>query len=120
MSKHERDRRHDAKRRAEKPWRNLYKRKEWLEGRELHLTKHPLCAWCLQKGRIVPAKVVHHKVPHQGNEALFYDPDNWESLCKPCHDGAAQQQERIGYSQEVGTDGWPVDPKHPVNRKVTT
>lgn len=35
---------------------------------------------------ITAATVVDHKMPHKGNMALFWDHDNWQSLCKPCHD----------------------------------
>ena len=45
----------------------------------------------------------------------FYDYGNLESLCKSCHDSLAQSIEKRGYSTEVGTDGWPIDPKHPQN-----
>ena len=32
------------------------------------------------------ASVVHHKVEHHGDEALFYDWDNLESVCRGCHE----------------------------------
>jgi 5-methylcytosine-specific restriction endonuclease McrA len=28
---------------------------------------------------------VHHKVKHQGDYDLFFDRDNLEGLCHPCH-----------------------------------
>ena len=38
--------------------------------------------------------VVHHKVPHRGDEQLFWDIDNLELVSKEWHDGEAQAQER--------------------------
>ena len=32
------------------------------------------------------ATVVDHITPHQGNQNLFWDTNNWQALCKPCHD----------------------------------
>jgi hypothetical protein len=67
--------------------------------------------------KLTPATVVHHIEPHKGDEVMFFDPANLESSCKPHHDGDAQSEERMGYSTEVGADGWPIDTKHPANRK---
>lgn len=88
---------------------------KWSKARALHLTANPLCVKCLARDRITAATVVDHIVPHKGDPQLFWDPANWQSLCKPCHDGAKQQEERLGYSTEVGVDGWPIDPRHPAN-----
>lgn len=117
MSKRERDARHDAKRRYDKPWRRLYKTARWLALRKRQRAAHPLCAWCMEKGKIVPATVVHHKTPHEGNERLFFDIGNLASLCKPCHDSTAQQIEKTGYSSNIGEDGWPADVNHPANKR---
>lgn len=42
---------------------------------------------CLADGRTTAASVVDHKIPHKGDDALFWDETNHQSLCKPCHDG---------------------------------
>ena len=62
------------------------------------------------------ATVVHHRIAHKGDWQLFIDPENLESVCKPCHDSEAQQQERVGYSTRVDAAGIPEDPNHPFNR----
>ena len=98
-------------------WKKLYDSKLWKDLRRVHLGKHPLCAWCLKQGRTRQANTVHHKLPHRGDMGLFNDPNNLESLCPSCHSGDAQQQEVRGYSATVGDDGWPVDPKHPQNKR---
>ncbi|MFC6585923.1 HNH endonuclease signature motif containing protein [Sulfitobacter pacificus] len=60
--------------------------------------------------------VVDHVIPHRGDEALFYDPKNLQTLCPDDHDQNKQRFEARGYSEERGEDGWPVDPMHPANR----
>lgn len=110
-AKQERDRRHDAHRRATKPWRKLYATARWQALRSSQLAKQPLCERCLAgKPRcITVATIVHHKRKHEGNEALFFDPLNLASSCQPCHDIDEQRIERGGQArQTIGTDGWPV------------
>jgi 5-methylcytosine-specific restriction endonuclease McrA len=99
-------------------WRKLYKGKRWQALRQMQLTLHPLCARCLRMipRKLTPATVVHHVKEHKGDLVLFFDPANLESSCKPHHDGDAQSEERVGYSTQVGADGWPVDARHPANR----
>ena len=58
----------------------------WREARALFLKQYPLCAFCQAEGKIVPATVVDHIIPHRGEQRLFWDQTNWESLCKECHD----------------------------------
>jgi len=36
----------------------------WREARALFLKKHPLCAFCQAEGKIAPATVVDHIIPH--------------------------------------------------------
>ena len=38
--------------------------------------------------------VADHKEPHRGDEGLFWSEANVWCLCKACHDGAKQRQER--------------------------
>ena len=97
-------------------YRALYHTRRWRQARKRQLTAHPLCAVCLADGAITEATVVHHKTPHKGDERLFWDPSNHESVCKAHHDGPLQSEEAIGYSRAVGADGWPADPRHPANK----
>lgn len=85
----------------------------WQKAREGHLRSHPLCVDHLSRGMTVAATVVDHKVPHRGDSALFWDRDNWQSLCKPCHDGWKQRQERGGVAASCDLAGLPTDPRHP-------
>jgi len=88
----------------------------WLRYRAHFLAEHPLCEYCKRQGKLVPATVVDHIAPHRGDQALFWEPSNHQALCKQHHDSAKAAEESRGYSNEVGLDGWPLDPRHPSNR----
>lgn len=97
-------------------YRRLYKTARWRGLRLAVLASSPLCVRCEKKGLTVQATVVNHRTPHKGDEALFWNRGNLEAVCKPCHDGPIQREEIKGYSREVGSDGWPTDPRHPSRR----
>lgn len=59
---------------------------EWRRARKAFLKEHPLCVGCMFKGRLAPATVVDHIIPHRGDKRLFWDEHNWQALCKNCHD----------------------------------
>ena len=59
---------------------------KWRRARKRFLQRHPLCANCLSQGVLTPATVVDHIVPHRGDHRLFWDEQNWQPLCKACHD----------------------------------
>ncbi len=59
---------------------------KWRKLSKLYLNKHPLCVECKRKGKLTPATVVDHIIPHRGNEELMWSESNWQSLCKKCHD----------------------------------
>ena len=58
----------------------------WKVARKHFLDRHPLCVECLKNGKMTPATVVDHIVPHRGDPRLFWDNANWQALCKSCHD----------------------------------
>lgn len=58
----------------------------WRKVRKIFLTEHPLCVECERQGKYVQATVVDHIIPHKGDQALFWDENNWQPLCKRCHD----------------------------------
>lgn len=100
-----------------RPWRHLYNAKAWKALRLQQLTAEPLCRYCQQQGKVTAATVADHKIPHKGDETLFFDADNLQSLCKLCHDSAKQKAEKHGVT-EIGSDtaGAPLDPSHHWNR----
>ncbi len=97
-------------------YHHLYHTPRWRKARKAYLNKHPLCVMCEKRGLTVAATVVDHKKPHKGNLELFWDEDNWQPLCKQCHDSVKKMQEIHGYSQACGVDGLPIDAGHPWNR----
>jgi 5-methylcytosine-specific restriction protein A len=68
----------------------------WRRARRAFLAQHPLCAACEAQGRVVPATVVDHRVPHRGDPVLFREESNWQGLCKPCHDAKTAREGRWG------------------------
>ena len=58
----------------------------WRRERKDFLERNPLCAECRRAGKLTPATVVDHIVPHRGDQRLFWDKTNWQPLCKDCHD----------------------------------
>ena len=57
----------------------------WRAARKRYLSAHPLCVAFLEIGRPRVATVVDHVVPHKGDDRLFWDESNWQSLCRHCH-----------------------------------
>jgi 5-methylcytosine-specific restriction endonuclease McrA len=39
--------------------------------------------------------VCDHKRPHRGDETLFWDQGNLQTLCKSCHVGMKQREEQV-------------------------
>ena len=58
---------------------------KWRSARARFLRKYPLCVKCRENGKLTPATVVDHIVPHRGDPVLFWDEKNWQPLCKDCH-----------------------------------
>jgi len=60
--------------------------RKWREARAAFLRRNPLCLECFTEGKLEPATVVDHIIPHRGDSKLFWDQRNWQPLCKSCHD----------------------------------
>ena len=66
--------------------RNMIKYdRNWSKLRFSHLSKYPFCVDCARHGQSMVAQEVDHIIPHRGDWRLFGDPNNLQSLCKPCH-----------------------------------
>lgn len=59
---------------------------KWQKAREQFLRENPLCVQHQANGQVVRSTVVDHKIPHKGDQKLFWSRSNWQALCKPCHD----------------------------------
>jgi len=64
---------------------NLYNTAKWKRYRVKHLTQQPRCVMCLAMNRHTPATEVDHIIPHCGDSVLFWDTNNYQSLCNSCH-----------------------------------
>lgn len=93
-------------------FKKLYNSSAWKRLRAAQLAKHPLCKTHLELGRTVVANTVDHEKPHRGNEGLFFDADNLQSLCKPCHDAHKQRLEKTGTVVGCDAKGIPLDTRH--------
>lgn len=57
----------------------------WQATRAGFLAKHPYCAICKVSNRMTIATVVDHIIPHRGDMVKFWQRENWQPLCDPCH-----------------------------------
>lgn len=95
--------------------KHLYNSARWKRMRARQLESEPLCRMHAELGQLVGATVVDHVKAHRGDVELFFDHDNLQSLCKPCHDAHKQAQEHSasGVLRGAGHDGRPLDLAHP-------
>ena len=74
-----------------KDYQRMLNSKRWKQLREWKLEQNPLCELCAEKGLVVAAVDIHHKIPCesartvQEMEALCFNPSNLQSLCISCH-----------------------------------
>lgn len=74
----------------------------WEKARRIHLAEHPLCAMCERANRVTAATVVDHITPHKGDQGLFWNRDNWQSLCAHCHSSTKQRLEKKSHTTPGG------------------
>src|SRR5262245_12556458 len=93
--------------------RRWYGLERWRQRALAQLRKDPWCAICLSRGVTTPARVADHIVPHSYRWNEFWT-GALQSLCVRCHNVTKQEIERHGFSREIGIDGLPIDPRHPI------
>ena len=78
--------------------RKWYQSKRWRKDiRPGELVKAQFtCLWCRHCDPTGKTLVVDHKVPHRGDEDLFWAEGNRQVLCTTCHNGRKQRDERGG------------------------
>lgn len=91
-----------------RPWLSWYGTARWKRLRQWQLSQEPLCLMCLECDIVTEATVADHVEPHRGAQALFWDPDNLQSLCAGCHSRFKQQQEHGRMPIRFGADGFPI------------
>lgn len=75
-------------------YNKLYKTARWERVRKSWLARHPLCAEHDARGRVFQATVVDHIIAHKGDETLFWDATNYQSLCVRCHNRKTARVDR--------------------------
>jgi 5-methylcytosine-specific restriction enzyme A len=75
-----------------RPYAYLYGRL-WQVRSAIYKSQHPVCEECMKRGIVTPAYAVDHKVPHKGDLDLFWDEDNWQSLCEHDHNVKTAKEE---------------------------
>jgi 5-methylcytosine-specific restriction protein A len=80
-------------------WDKWYSTARWARIRRHQLLEHPLCKYCAERGIVTPATICDHVEPHHGDV---------------CHDSTKRFVETHGFRPDIGLDGMPLDPRHPV------
>ena len=76
-------------------WHRWYNTQGWRRLRSLVLERDLFtCRMCGRIEADTSQLVADHVLPHRGDDALFWDAGNVQTLCKGCHDGAKQKGER--------------------------
>ena len=87
----------DVSRTFNAPWRKWYGTARWQKLR-LTIWRRDLftCQWpgCGRVTADTSQLVADHKVPHRGDERLFWDENNIQTLCSHCHSSKKQRAER--------------------------
>lgn len=84
------------------PWRRWYKTARWQKLRmDVLLRDHFTCqrVECTRVEADTSRLVCDHRRPHRGDERLFWDQENLQTLCKRCHDGVKQRDEQSSLDQ---------------------
>ena len=81
---------------------------EWLRASADFRARHPLCAMCLERGKVTPSQCTDHVIPHRGDPVLFWSESNWQALCNPCHNGPKRIIEaKAAAAARIGAVGKP-------------
>jgi 5-methylcytosine-specific restriction protein A len=85
-----------AARLAEQPWQRWYNTARWkaLRLRVFVRDRFQCQCGCGAIEGNTSRLVAHHKKPHRGNEHLFWDEQNVETVLKSCHDSIKQKEEQ--------------------------
>jgi 5-methylcytosine-specific restriction protein A len=85
----------DKRRYREQPWRKLYQTKKWFQLRWTVLVRDQFtCQICGCIESDTSKLVGDHIIPHEGDLDLFFSEPNIRCLCKTCHDGVKQREDK--------------------------
>jgi len=65
----------------------------WEKFRASFLARNPLCEYCLARGRVEPATICDHDLPHEHDADLFWN-NTFTALCATDHNSTKQRMER--------------------------
>ena len=92
----------DRYRQQATPWRSWYGLKRWADlRRRVFLRDMYTCQRCGKIEGDTSMLVANHKRRHNGDPVIFWREDGIETVCRPCHDGPIQSEERRA---EMGWD----------------
>jgi len=79
------------------PWyeraRRWYNSARWrYDWQPRLLREQPLCVLCKSQGKITPSEVADHKQPHRGVYELFWNWENLQGACIPCHNAKSRSE----------------------------
>jgi len=97
--------------------RDWYGLGRWKTKQKFQMQTHPLCAFCLGKGLVTKGVIADHVKAHRGDWNEFWM-GKLQTLCRNCHESGKKFQENRGFRSDIGEDGFPLDPKHPVYRDI--
>jgi len=79
---------------------------KWQQARARFLQANPLCVRCESEGRVKAATDVDHIIPHRGDQELFWDESNYQSLCHAHHSAkTASEDSGFGNPRADGRGG---------------
>ena len=77
---------------------------KWRKAADAWLIEHPWCVNRKEHTNLVAAYCVDHIVPRRLAPSLFWDRNNWQGLCRHCHERIKKPLE-ISYERgEIGAD----------------
>jgi 5-methylcytosine-specific restriction endonuclease McrA len=84
---------------VDQPWRKWYFLARWRKlARQIRQRDGDKCrqtgVLLIGKAPAPNSPVVDHKIPHNGDARLFWDPDNLQTVSKAWHDSEKQRQDK--------------------------
>lgn len=98
----EAERDYDRRRTRESATRRLYWTRDWRALAAEQLRIEPLCRMCRAEGRVTPATICDHVIPHRGDVDAFWTNER-QSLCTTHHSGQKQAEERAAARKGGGS-----------------
>ncbi|ODA67661.1 hypothetical protein A7A08_01696 [Methyloligella halotolerans] len=77
---------------------------KWDRASKRFLRANPLCRGCQAVGRVEPATLTDHVIPHTRGTDAFWDQRWWQASCKWHHDVVKQLLEREFDAGRIGAD----------------